>query len=263
MDPSRDAKRNGLGVGQMLNLITLRALKGAPLSILIAMFLAKQPVGESWLISVTGYSQNTIRKGCNFLLETQMIQRNGRYHGYVLSKDAMQLPLGMAELGESQNLTLPTATTTSTLNKYEDEFSEEKAVVEISKSKMTLIGEKLRRSLEERSSTENDSRLETQLAGELLEEQTYPDSSFQVTENDPLLVILYSAGIMEPTASRLLEKDWVTKDYLEAHIDKANRENTPIPLLIHRIQSHDPKPRRDYETPMHTEGPGNPPVNLF
>jgi hypothetical protein len=114
----------------MLNLITLRALKGAPLSILIAIFLAKQPVGESWLISVTGYSQNTVRKGCKFLLETQMIRRNSRYEGYALSQGAMQLPLGMAEFGESQKMTLPISTTTSTLNKYEDEFSEGKAVVE-------------------------------------------------------------------------------------------------------------------------------------
>jgi hypothetical protein len=47
---------------------------------------------------------------------------------------------------------------------------------------------------------------------------------------------------MEPTASRLLENDWVTQEYLEAHIEKANRENTPVGLLIHRIRSHDPKP---------------------
>lgn len=194
----------------MINLITLRALKGAPLSILIAMFLAKQPVGESWLISVTGYSQNTIRKGCSFLLETQLILRNGRYQGYVLSKGAMQLPLGMAEIGESHFLTLPTPTTTSTLNKYEDDFSEENAAEE-----------ELRESF-------FDSRL----------------------ENDSLLVLLYSAGIMEPTASRLLEKEWVTKAYLEAHIEKANRENTATALLIHRIRSHDPMPKsqvRDYE----------------
>lgn len=208
----------------MLNLITLRALKGAPLSILIAMFLAKQPVGESWLISVTGYSQNTVRKGCNFLLETQMVQRNGRYNGYVLSKGAMQLPLGMAELGESQNLTLPTPPTTTTLNKYEDDFSEGKeAVVSNGRS-------------------ENDSRLESPSTGPSVEARSRPNNSFRMTEKDSRLVLLYSAGVMEPTASRLLEKDWVTKDYLEAHIEKANRENTPIPLLIHRIQSHDPKP---------------------
>jgi len=47
---------------------------------------------------------------------------------------------------------------------------------------------------------------------------------------------------MEPTASKLLEHAWVTQDYLEAHIEKANKENTQVALLIHRIRSHDPKP---------------------
>ena len=190
----------------MFNLATIRALKGAPLSILIAMLIARQPVGEDWLVTITGYSQNTVRNGCKFLTEIQMIQRNGRYHSYVLTNGASQLTLGQLEeckleaLAESQNLTLPTSTTTTTLNKKEKGNSEEKAV-------------------------EEDAR---------------------GSKNDARLVLLYSAGIMEPTASRLLEKAWVTRDYLEAHIDKANRENTPVALLIHRIRQHDPKPEKNF-----------------
>ncbi|HAF47945.1 MAG TPA: hypothetical protein DCL08_01735 [Anaerolineaceae bacterium] len=187
----------------MFNLATIRALKGAPLSILVAMLIARQPVGEDWLITITGYSQNTVRSGCKFLTEIQMIQRNGRYHGYVLTNGAKQLTLEqreegkLKELGEGQNLTLPESTTTITLNKKEDNDSEEKAAEE------------------EARASKNDSRL----------------------------VLLYSAGIMEPMASRLLEKSWVTREYLEAHIDKANKERTPVALLIHRIRSHDPIPK--------------------
>jgi len=181
----------------MFTLATLRALKGAPLSIVIAMLIVNQPVGENWLCSITGYSQNTIRKGCQFLIETQMIRRNERYHGYALIKGAMQLPLGMAEIGERHKLTLPSVTTTTAFNRYEKENNEENAV-----------------EVRERAS-----------------------------KNDTRLVLLYSAGIMEPTASRLLENSWVTQDYLEAHIEKANEENTPVALLIHRIRSHDPKPK--------------------
>ena len=186
----------------MFNLATIRALKGAPLSILIAMLIARQPVGEDWLVTITGYSQNTVRNGCKFLTEIQMIQRNGRYHGYVLTNGAEQLTLGQKELGEGQNLTLPESTTTNTLNKKEKEFSEERAAEE------------------EARGSKNDSRL----------------------------VLLYRAGIMEPTASRLLEKAWVTRDYLEAHIDRANRENTPVGLLIHRIRAHDPKPKKKLDS---------------
>jgi predicted transcriptional regulator len=197
----------------MLTLASLRALKGAPLSILIAMLISKQPVGENWLCSVTGYSQNTVRKGCQFLIETQMIRRNERYNGYVLTNGTMQLPLqstlrvGMAEDGErhsksclQQKMTLPSITTTTAFNKNEKENNEGNAA-----------------EVRERAS-----------------------------KNDARLVLLYSAGVMEPTASRLLENAWVTQEYLEAHIEKANRENTPVALLIHRIRSHDPLPK-EYE----------------
>ena len=195
----------------MLNLEKLRALKGSPLSIIIAMFIANQPVGENWLCSVTGYSQNTVRRGCKFLEETQMIRRNGRYESYVLSDGMMQLPLGMKAMPESQKLTLDDLLTTTTFNKYAEDFSEEKAAVVIP------------------GASKNDSRLETQAAG----------ASFF----DARLELLHNAGVMEPTASRLLEHAWVTKGYLEAHIEKAKREKADTALLIHRIQSHDPMPR--------------------
>jgi len=203
----------------MFNLTALRALKGAPLSIMIAMLMAKQPVGEGWLISVTGYSKNTIRNGCKFLLETQMIRRNGRYDGYVLADGVVQLPLGMEALREGQNLTFPTVTTTTTLNKKENDDSEgEEAVVVPRGSK-------------------NDPRDDDSEEEEAVE---IPRES----KNDSRLVLLYSAGVMEPTASRLLTKAWLTREYLEAHIDKANREKTPVALLIHRLRSHDPKPKK-------------------
>ena len=181
----------------MLNLLTLRALKGAPLSIIIAMFFAQQPVGEGWLVSVTGYSQNTVRNGCKFLITSELIRRNGRYDSYVLVNGAVQLPLTIDPEGEGQNLTLPPVTTTTAFNRYEEEVSEE------------------------------------------IQAEAVPGAS----KNDSRLVLLYSAGVREPTASSLLEHAWVTRDYLEAHIDKANREGTAVGLLIHRIRSHDPIPK--------------------
>ena len=183
----------------MLSLATLRALKGAPLSIIIAMVLAQQPVGEKWLVSITGYSPNTVRTGLSFLEETQMVGRNGRYSGYVLMDKAIQLPLTEVEPGERQKLTLDPITTT-TFNKYEDENSEEKAAaVKAGASKI-------------------DARL---------------------------ISLMHEEGIMEPTASQLLEFPWVTEEYLVAHFEKARKDKTPVALLIHRLRSHDPKPKRE------------------
>lgn len=201
MDPARSADRSRLEELKMLSLATLRALKGAPLSILIAMVLAQQPVGEKWLVTVTGYSPNTVRTGLSFLEETQMVGRNGRYSGYVLMDKAIQLPLTKVEAGERQKMTLDPITTT-TFNKYEDEKSEENAAaVEAGASKI-------------------DARL---------------------------ISMMHEEGIMEPTASQLLDLPWVNEKYLVAHFKKARSENTPVALLIHRLRSHDPKPMTESE----------------
>lgn len=168
------------------------------MSIVVAMLLVKQPVGESWLMSVTGYSQNTIRNGCKFLLECEMIRRNGRYDGYVLANESMEIPIKIPSINEGQKMTLTDSTTTNTLNKNEPKISE---------------------GIEE-------------------------EEAYRASKNDPRLVLLYSVGVMEPTASRLIEKSWVTMAYLEAHIDKAIREGTPAGLLIHRIRAHDPMPKK-------------------
>lgn len=88
----------------MLELKDLRTLKGAPISILFALFFAHQPVGESWLVTVTGYSQNTVRRGCEYLEEIGYALRNGRYDGWVLANGTVQLPLPTETLksGESK-----------------------------------------------------------------------------------------------------------------------------------------------------------------
>ena len=186
----------------MLNLATLRALKGAPLSILIAMVLAQQPIGEKWLVTVTGYSANTIRLGLSFLLEIQMIGRNGRYNGYVLMDGAMQLPIGMAEIGERQKMTLPSSSTTTALNKNQKEKNEGN----------------------EEAADEGPSKFDARLVS-----------------------MLHSEGIMEPTATQIAELPWINETYLQAHFKKARSQRTPIPLLIHRLRSHDPKPMTEEE----------------
>jgi len=188
----------------MLTLTNLRALKGAPLSIIIAMMIARQKVGEGWLISMTGYSQNTIRTAMKFLLETQIVIRIGRYDGYTLSEGVTQLPLETNQIsdpGESKTDSPVTVTTTTTFNKKDKRKSEEKEAVVI----------------------EGESKIDSRLQ------------------------IIYDAGIREPTASRLIKLAWVDEEYLKNHIEKANKDKTQIGLLIHRIRSHDPMPKKEFD----------------
>ncbi|MDY6847259.1 MAG: hypothetical protein SVP52_09005, partial [Chloroflexota bacterium] len=104
------------------------------------------------------------------------------------------------------------------------------------------LGEGQNLTLPESTTTVTLNKKEKDVSEERAEEEEE-----RASKNDSRLVLLYSAGIMEPMASRLLEKAWVTKEYLEAHIDKANKEGTPIGLLIHRIRSHDPIPKKEFD----------------
>ncbi|MAT45168.1 MAG: hypothetical protein CL609_22805 [Anaerolineaceae bacterium] len=76
----------------------IRTLKGAPLSILMALVLSKQPVTSDWLQAVTGYSDKSVTSGLKALQEFGYITRNGRY-AWQLAGEINQLPL-MTNLAE-------------------------------------------------------------------------------------------------------------------------------------------------------------------
>jgi biotin operon repressor len=78
---------------------SLRTLKGAPLSILMAMILAKQPVSAQYLEAVTGYTDKPIQTGLRMLKEFGYITRNGRYN-WQLASNIEQLPLMCNELDD-------------------------------------------------------------------------------------------------------------------------------------------------------------------
>jgi len=57
------------------------------------------------------------------------------------------------------------------------------------------------------------------------------------------LTIIRSAGIGEPTATRMAKMQHVNPYYLTAHILQAQKDDINIKLLIHRIRSEDPAPK--------------------
>jgi hypothetical protein len=63
---------------QNINPLTaLRSLKRAPLSCLVALFFANQPVGKEWLARVTGYSDKTVSFAMDYLLEMDFVTSTG------------------------------------------------------------------------------------------------------------------------------------------------------------------------------------------
>jgi hypothetical protein len=77
----------------------LRTLKGSPLSVLMALALAGQPVSATWLETVTGYTDKSIQSGLNVLVEFGLATRNGRYY-WQIADGVAQLPLMVPELEE-------------------------------------------------------------------------------------------------------------------------------------------------------------------
>ena len=87
-------------------LTLLRALKGAPMSCLVAMQIAQQPVGAAWLESATGYSNQAITKALQVLRELQVATQVGRFDGWVLLEQGQQLVLPLAASHENHDSTL-------------------------------------------------------------------------------------------------------------------------------------------------------------
>jgi hypothetical protein len=56
---------------------------------------------------------------------------------------------------------------------------------------------------------------------------------------------LRKAGIFGITAIKLANDPFITLNYVQAHIRKAKREKTDVPLLIYRMKSHDPIPEEE------------------
>lgn len=204
----------------MITIESLRALKGAPVSVLLCLAFSGHPVGENFISSMTGYSVNTIRNACKYLVTIQLIRRNGRYEGYVLSDGVFQLALPSADFVESQNLPLdPLITTTTTFNKKQKSFLLSEAA-EVKTGALKIDAPDICRA----------SKIDA------------PDDGHprDITTSDARLTILYDYGIMEPTASKIISKSWVTENYIKSHIEKASKDRIDIGLLIHRMLSHDP-----------------------
>ena len=74
---------------------SLRALKGAPLSLVIAMKLANQPVGAGWLTSATGYTNATVTRALQVLRELRIAMQLERYNAWTLTEGGSQLMLSL------------------------------------------------------------------------------------------------------------------------------------------------------------------------
>lgn len=83
--------------------LNLRELKGAPLSIILALMMAgNRTASVTYLCTATGYSDKTINSGLELLRERRIITQTGRCR-YQLTGNNVQLPLYWGETMEPAN----------------------------------------------------------------------------------------------------------------------------------------------------------------
>lgn len=189
---------------QNINPLTaLRSLKGAPLSCLVALMFANQPVGKEWLARVTGYSDKPVSAAMDYLLEMGFVSNAARTESWELHSRIRQLMVGNPELflESSRNISDSEPTTTA-LN------------------------------------IDSNNKQEIAVAEEVEVEEEIVTSDFSES-----LEIIKSAGIGEPMASRLARMSHINPNYLIAHVLQAQKDEINIRLLIHRLRSRDPAPR--------------------
>lgn len=85
----------------------LRALKGAPISCLVALHFSNRAVGNKWLVTATGYKANSIIDAMDALVELGHAVRVSRYSGWQLTDKGSQLPLFATLKNEVDLINLP------------------------------------------------------------------------------------------------------------------------------------------------------------
>ncbi len=102
--------------------IWLRALKGAPLSCLVALALANRSVGVLWLAGMTGYAKQAVTSAMQTLAQFGLAEQTNRYDGWRLTVSAAQLPLftlpqvASQDAARDENHPSPSSSSSSLIN---------------------------------------------------------------------------------------------------------------------------------------------------
>lgn len=109
----------------------LRALKGAPLSILVAFLVLQEPLGHDYLVRLTGWSKDKVTEGLLVLQDMGFAEPipGKRYSGWVLTDRVHQLEI----FRSTHKISDSTLTTTALTNKEPYILSSSSKAVECEK----------------------------------------------------------------------------------------------------------------------------------
>lgn len=216
----------------------VKTLKGAPLSVLMLLLLARQPVSAQYLERESGYSDKAVNSALLYLADHGLITRNGRY-AWQIAAGVKVLPLmNLIDEPEEGPETVDVCAQTSEpepeeIEDYSDDLPE--AVENTDKSdsfcgtRRNSESEKFRLPVSSSGSSLNLVNPELELKPPLPVLDARDSEKFRVDEN---LAACDSAGIHEPKRSAISRMERVTSKLIRYHTQTAPN----IPLAIYRIE---------------------------
>ena len=253
--------------------LAIRALKGAPLSVLLALaILHGQQSDENEIASITGYSNRTVRNALKFLNDAGLVTRSKRYSGWQMEPAVRQLPLPLKLLNDGDAtgtsgtifLSPPNGTVDNTQSNGKIFLSDAEQNSASGKNfrsdnDKTATNGKFYRSDDDRttslpetsgkfypsharsSSTSSIYKQKGQSENEEEEKQNGNGKNFR-SEQNRVFAMLREAGVGAKMAQELTTKKWVTAGYVQAHLAKIKQDDEPLRYAIHRIREGDTAP---------------------
>lgn len=216
----------------------VKTLKGAPLSVLMLLLLARQPVSAQYLERESGYSDKAVNSALLYLADHGLITRNGRY-AWQIAAGVKVLPLmNLIDEPEEGPETVDVSAQTSEQEpaEIEDSSDDLPETVENTDKSDSFCGtrrnsesEKFRLPVSSSGSSLNLLKPELEIEPPLPVLDVRDSEKFRVDGN---LAACDIAGIHEPKRSAISRMKHVTPKLVRYHTQTAPN----IPLAIYRIE---------------------------
>ncbi len=192
----------------MFTLEMLRTLKGAPLAVLIALALTRQPAGAEYLARVTGYSDKPTLQALKLLADYGLITRNSR-NAWQIAGGALQLPFSLEECSTGEP---------------------------------NIRNVKSRKNSDYHSVVINVNRKDSSPALSNNNINAADSEKFRLN-----IKTLRDFGIFEPKAREIAAKPWVNPDYIQRHVENVKRDGNGLGLAIFCMLNNHPAPLSEDE----------------
>lgn len=206
----------------------VRSIKGAAASILWILLLSGRSLTGEELQLATGYSDKPITKAMELLELRGFVQYNGRRHGWSLPAEVAQLPLPFSRLPDGldrRNSDLSSSSPSSSYMKTSRQRLEEDDEIVPGDRRISDLGGEVDRKVSD--------------LGNGVDRR---NSDLSQSVDDAVEKLCRAAGVGRSMSKRLASCEWVTPEYVQAHLAKMERDDEPLRFAIQRMKEGDPAP---------------------